>query len=258
MRELMIDRMKVHIYDDRASMGKAAAGQARDALVAEIAEKGKAAAIFACAPSQLDCLSALRIMPGIRWDRVTVFHMDEYLGMPETHPGSFRRFLIRELVSHVNPAAFHGIRGEAEDPGAEMARYTSLIDEAKPVLTILGIGENGHLAFNDPPADFDTPKTIHMVELDEKCRMQQVGEGHFPSLAETPTRAYSLTVPALLSPKVVVGVVPGPKKAEAVHNALEGPVSPKCPASILRTRGNTTLYLDDAGASLISKAGSQG
>ena len=257
MREFRADEMKVVIHDDRQSMGEAAARQAGDALVAEITEKGKAAAIFACAPSQLDCLSALRIMPGIRWDRVTVFHMDEYIGMPETHPESFRRFLLRELISHVKPAAFHGIRGEAEDPGAELARYTSLVEEAKPVLCVLGIGENGHLAFNDPPADFETAKTIHMVELDEKCRLQQVGEGHFPSLAETPARAYSLTVPALLKPKVVVGVVPGPKKAEAVRNALEGPVTPLCPSSILRTRANVTLYLDNGSAALLSKAGSQ-
>lgn len=252
-RDFVCGLMRVLVFGDRRAMGAAAALQVGGALMDEVASSGEVSAIFACAPSQSDFLSALREMPDIPWDRVTVFHMDEYLGMPESNPESFRNFLRRELVSRVKPREFHGIRGEAADPAAELRRYAGLVESARPAVCVLGIGENGHLAFNDPPADFETKETIHLVTLDEKCRMQQVGEGHFPSLAEAPSRAYSLTVPALLRPRQVVGVVPGPKKAVPVRDALEGPITPDCPASILRTRSNVTLYLDMDAAGLLTR-----
>ena len=249
--EYTYDRMKVHIHPDIKTMGQKAAEQVAAILTKAVKSRGEASAIFASANSQLDFLACLREMKGIPWDKVTIFHMDEYLGMPETHPASFRKFLKEQLVNHVKPRGFEGIRAESADINSEMERYTKLLDEAKPVLCVLGIGENGHLAFNDPPADFTTSKAIHLVALDEKCRNQQVGEGHYPSLADVPTQAVSLSIPALLKPCYVVGVVPEARKAEPVRDALEGPLSPMCPASILRTSGNATLHLDQESAGLL-------
>lgn len=251
--EYTYDKMKVSIHPDIKTMGRKAAEQVAEILVNAVKTRGKASAIFASANSQLDFLARLREIKGIPWDRITIFHMDEYLGMPPTHPASFRRFLAEQLVAFVKPLEFDGIRAESRDIGAEMERYSRRLAEAKPDLCVLGIGENGHLAFNDPPADFTTEKTIHLVELDEKCRNQQVGEGHYNSLDDVPKKALSLTIPALLKPGFVVAVVPELRKAEPVKNALEKPVSPACPASILRTRPNVTLHLDPDSASLLAQ-----
>jgi len=244
--------MRVLVYGDVREMGRAAAKHVGGILKDAVASRGEASAIFASANSQLDFLGSLAEMDGIPWNKVTIFHMDEYLGMPETHPASFRKFLLEKLVTRVKPREFQGIRAEADDIAAEMTRYEGLLERARPVLTVLGIGENGHLAFNDPPADFETRKTIHLVSLDEKCRLQQVGEGHYPSLDAVPKQAVSLTVPALLRSSHVVGVVPEKRKAEPVRAALLGSLTPDCPASILRTRANVTLYLDAESARLLS------
>jgi glucosamine-6-phosphate deaminase len=249
--EYSYEKMKVHIHPDIKTMGRKAAEQVAEILKNAVKKRGEASAIFASANSQLDFLARLRETEGIPWNRITVFHMDEYLGMAASHPASFRRFLRRELVSFVNPKEFEGIIAESADIGAEMERYTKLLEQFKPDLCVLGIGENGHLAFNDPPADFTTKKTIHLVDLDEKCRNQQVGEGHYASLKDVPTKAVSLTIPALLRPTYVIGVVPEARKAEPVKNALEGPVTPACPASILRKNSNVSLYLDQEAASLL-------
>ena len=173
------------------------------------------------------------------------------MGIPETHSASFRRFHHEHLVDAVAPLAFYGIQGDALSPDAEIDRYTHLLALYPPCACVLGIGENGHLAFNDPPADFETTATIHRVTLDEKSRQQQVGEGHFAKIEDVPQEALSLTVHELLKPAHVLAVVPEKRKARAVLAALEGPVMPECPASILRTRAKVTMYLDEESGMLI-------
>ncbi|HSM23963.1 MAG TPA: 6-phosphogluconolactonase, partial [Anaerolineaceae bacterium] len=179
------------------------------------------------------------------------FHMDEYLGMSEEHPASFQRYIKEELVNHVHPKAFFGIQGNAENVEKELERYNNLLLKHKPSICVLGIGENGHLAFNDPPADFETEELIHVVNLDHACRIQQVNEGHFPNFDSVPAQAITLTIPALLSANTVFAVVPEGRKADAVASSLYGVVTPNCPASILRTKNNTKLYLDKNSASKI-------
>jgi glucosamine-6-phosphate deaminase len=243
--------MEVGIYESNAAMGKAAASDLAQILRRAIAERGEAAIIVATGNSQLTFMEALRGEPGILWDCVTIFHMDEYLGMPEEHPASFRRFIREKLAGPLGARRFYGIAGDADDIGAEMERYRRLLEEHRPVACVLGIGENGHLAFNDPPADFASTQTMRVVTLAESARRQQVGEGHFATLDDVPTQALSLTIPALLAPPHVLGVVPEARKAEAVQGALEGPVTPDCPASILRTQSNVRLYLDRDSASCL-------
>ena len=178
--------------------------------------------------------------------------MDEYLGMSERHPESFARYIRERLVNFVHPATFYPILADSPDASAEMKRYAELLTKFPPDLCVLGIGENGHLAFNDPPADFETKEILKIVTLDQKCRMQQVNEGHFPTIEQVPRQALTLTVPALLSAKHVLAVVPEARKAAAVKTALEGPLTPQCPASILRTKPNVVMYLDRESASLLS------
>jgi glucosamine-6-phosphate deaminase len=241
-------QMEVGVYDSSAAVGRAAAADLVRILRQAISERGETAIIVATGNSQLTFMDALRGESGIAWDRVSIFHMDEYLGMPEEHPASFRRFIREKLADPVEARQFYGIRGDADDVEAEMERYTRLLTEHRPVACVLGIGENGHLAFNDPPADFAAARTMMPVTLAESARRQQVGEGHFATLADVPTQALTLTIPALLAPLHVLGVVPEARKAEAVQRALEGPVTPDCPASILRTRSNVRLYLDSDSA----------
>ena len=247
------DRLPVAVYDANEDLGAAAAGDLAAILARTIAERGEAAVILATGNSQLAFLRALRGRADVDWQRVRVLHMDEYLGMDERHPASFRRYLREQLVDAVRPLAFYGIAGDAPDAAAELRRYAGLLAEHAPAACVLGIGENGHLAFNDPPADFGTGEAIHVVALDEACRRQQVGEGHFPSLEAVPTHAISLTVPALLRPPHVLAVVPEARKAPAVRAALEGPVTPACPASILRTAAHARLYLDRDSAALLGR-----
>ena len=250
--ELKYDQMQVSVYDSNEALGAAAADDLTQILRTTIAERGEAAIVVATGNSQLSFMKALRAMRDVAWDRVTVFHMDEYLGMSEQHPASFRWYIREQFTGVVHPRAFCGMAGDAEDVDAELSRYVSLLEAHAPVACVLGIGENGHLAFNDPPADFDTDKIIHMVTLDEQCRMQQVGEGHFRTLDDVPTQAITLTVPALLKPAHVLAVVPEARKAPPVKAALEGPVTPDCPASVLRTLGHVKLYLDRDSASLLA------
>jgi glucosamine-6-phosphate deaminase len=245
-----IDKMTVHVYESNAALGKGAATDFADIVKRVVTETGEAAVIFATGNSQLSFLKALSEHPEIPWSKISAFHMDEYLGMSEDHPASFRRFLREKLTDVFHPKAMYGLRGDAPDIAAELARYKALLDVHQPVLCVLGIGENGHLAFNDPPADFRTTKTIHVVNLDETCRRQQVGEGHFATLDDVPKQALSLTVPALLKPAHVMAIVPEARKAQAVKAALEGPLTENCPASILRTHAHVKLYLDQESASL--------
>ncbi len=244
--------MNVTIFDSQAALGAAAAAQVAQALAARIATHGSAAAILATGNSQLAFLDALRARTDIAWDRVDILHMDEYRGMPATHPASFRRYMREKLIDGVRPRAFYGVEGDAADTQVELARYTELLTRLQPAVCVMGIGENGHIAFNDPPADFDTHALIHVVELDEACRRQQVGEGHFATLQNVPRQALSLTPRALLAPPLVLVVVPERRKAAAVRAALEGPLTPQCPASLLRTCAHARVLLDPDSAGLLS------
>jgi glucosamine-6-phosphate deaminase len=246
-----VGQLSVSIFENGAELAARAAADLAAIVAASSAARGLASVIVATGNSQLQFMDALCRRADIAWDKVVVLHMDEYLGMCDQHPASFRRYLHTHLTDLVHPRAFYGIQGDAPDVDAELLRYTALLKEYPADACVLGIGENGHLAFNDPPADFNTPKLVHVVHLDEACRQQQVGEGHFATLDEVPWQAITLTVPALLAPRHVLGVVPEARKARAVREALEGPLTPRCPASILPTQAHVRLYLDRESSALL-------
>jgi glucosamine-6-phosphate deaminase len=255
VKTFAVDSLEVRQHPDRRTMGRAAAEGVAQIIRDACESRGEARVIFACAPSQDEFLAAL-VEHEIDWPHVTVFHMDEYAGLGAEHPQSFRRYLREHLLSHVPPPkAFHGIRAEDEQPERECARYAALLADAPIDLVCMGIGENGHIAFNDPPvADFNDPHLIKVVELDAVCRQQQVNDGCFPALAEVPTHALTLTIPALLRPRAVSCVVPGSRKAQAVCDTLRGPISTACPASVLRTHARAVLHIDDAAAAKLGAA----
>jgi glucosamine-6-phosphate deaminase len=252
IREKQYGQAQVEVFYNGTDLGVKAAHDLAAILKETLADKGEASIIVATGNSQLQFMAALREIPAIDWSKVRVFHMDEYVGMSDTHPASFRLYIREKLTDIVRPLAFYGVEGDAPDLEAELERYTNLLERYPADACVMGIGENGHLAFNDPPADFDTDETIHVVELDQRCRMQQVGEGHFRTIDDVPKQALSLTVPALIKPPHVLVVVPEQRKAEAVKAALEGPVTPNCPASILQRQANATIYLDRESSSLLS------
>ena len=252
MKTFQRDQLEVRIYPSAADLGQAAASDLAAICRSAIAERGTAAVILATGNSQLTFMAALSASSEIEWDKITILHMDQYIGLPVDHSASFERYLRRNLIAQVRPAAFFEMRGNGPDPEAEIARYTGLLEQYQPVACVMGIGENGHLAFNDPPADFSTPAAVHMVTLAETARQQQVGEGHFPTINDVPTHALTLTVPALLKPPHVLAVVPEARKARIVKKTLEEPVSPDCPATILRTCAHAKLYLDQDSAALLS------
>jgi glucosamine-6-phosphate deaminase len=245
------EQLRVSIFDTVGELAAAVADDLAVVLCQAIAEQGEASAIFATGNSQLAFFQALQSRDGIDWSRVSIFHMDEYRGLSDQHPASFRYVLQKRLVDLVRPHAFYGIVGDTPDVADELERYTTLLESHSPIACIMGIGENGPLAFNDPPADFNTRRTIELVNLVDSCRQQQVGEGHFARLEDVPRQALSLTIPALLSPAHVFVIAPEARKAEAVRAALEGPVTPNCPASILRTARHARLYLDRDSAMLL-------
>jgi glucosamine-6-phosphate deaminase len=248
-RLLACGRLRVEVHPTRLLMGAAAARVVAEAIRELLARDGRAAVIFASAPSQNEFLAALRVEPGIDWSRLTAFHLDEYVGIAPDHPASFRRFLVDRLFAHVKVAAFHGLDGQAKDLAAECARYAALLRRETPALAILGTGENGHLAFIDPPVcDFAEPADVRVVELDEPCRRQQVHDGSFPSLEDVPRTALSLTVPFLLRVPRAVAIVPGAAKRAAIQAAVLGPVTTSCPASVLRRHRDATLFLDEDSA----------
>ncbi len=246
--------MLLRVLEDKISLGKAAAEQAATAIRRALAERGSARIVAATAASQLEFLDALTKMPGIDWSRVEVFHLDEYIGLPVTHPGSFRKMLLEQLVRKVNIAKYHLLDGDAPDP-AEVARREGKALAAAPVdIAFLGIGENGHIAFNDPPADFEIEDPYIIVNLDEACRKQQVGEAWFADISQVPKQALSMSAQQVLKAKEILAVVPDRRKAEAIKKCFEGEISPMAPASILRTHPNATIYLDKASASLLGPA----
>ena len=246
--------MELKVFTDRVALGRAAAEQAAAAIRRAISELGKARIIAATAASQLEFLDALTKAPGIDWSKVEVFHLDEYIGLPASHPGSFRKMLLEQLVRKTGIAKYHLLDGDAAD-ALEVVRRVGKELASRPVdIAFLGIGENGHIAFNDPPADFNTEEPYIIVNLDEACRQQQVGEAWFADISQVPKRAISMSARQILKAKEILAVVPGSPKAAAVKACLEGPISPMAPASILRTHRNATIYLDKDSASLLGPA----
>ena len=244
--------MQIRILTDSNALGRQAASDAALAIGDAVAARGRARVIAATGASQFAFLDALTTLPGIPWDQVEVFHLDEYLGLPASHPASFRRYLYERLIDRVRPGRFHPLDGEG-DPALVCQAVGRELTSAPVDVAFVGIGENGHLAFNDPPADFETTEPYLVVELDEACRRQQVGEGWFGSIAEVPERAISMSVHQILQSRRILCIVPDRRKAEAVRASVEGPVTPQVPASILQTHPDTTLYLDPESASLLRR-----
>lgn len=241
--------MQVGVLRNREELGEVAAG----VIAAHLRAHAPSAALFAAAPSQTETLEALVRAEGIDWAKIRAFHLDEYAGARETSLHSFRRYLIETIFSKVPIAGFEGMRAESDDLEAECRRYAAALARAKPAVALLGIGENGHLAFNDPPAArFDDPESVRVVELTEACRVQQVYDKTFPNLEAVPRTALSVTIPRLMQVPTLFVMVPGARKADAVRAALEGPIDEACPASILRRHPNAKLFLDRDSAALVN------
>jgi glucosamine-6-phosphate deaminase len=246
--------MQIEVAGDKAALGRAAAERAARAIAEAVARGGEARVIAATGASQFEFLDALTARADVDWSRVTCFHLDEYVGMDDRHPASFRRYLRERIVERVHPAAFHFLAGDAPDPRAECRRGGALLARAPVDVAFVGIGENGHLAFNDPPADFETEEPYLVVDLDEACRRQQLGEGWFASLDEVPRQALSMSIRQILKAREILCVVPDARKARAVHECLDGEVSPRHPASILQTHPRTTVYLDRDSAARLERS----
>lgn len=251
-KTLLVDKLQVEIFADRAALGRAAAARAAFNLNRALAENGTARAIFAAAPSQNELLENLAQLDSIDWGNVTAFHLDEYLGLAGDAPQSFQTYLKEHLFNLVNPGQVNYLQGATTDPTGECVRYGRLLAAAALDLACIGIGENGHLAFNDPPlADFNDLQKVRIVGLDETSRAQQVHDGCFPRLDAVPRQALTVTIPAIMAAKTIVCVVPGPTKAKAIFESLNGPVTPLCPASILRQHPSARLMLDRDSAALL-------
>jgi len=268
--------MEKFIYETKQEMGASAAAGAAEVIKEAIENKGRANVILATGTSQIEMLKNLVAADGIDWSKVTMFHLDEYIGLGAGHPASFRKFLKERFVDAVrNPAnrpvrakgtisngvgkapglkAVHFVNGDADDPEQECQRLGALIATHPIDAALIGIGENGHLAFNDPPADFETETPFIVVELDEKCRKQQLGEGWFETLEQVPQRAISMSIGEIMKSACLIVTVPDKRKAEAVRNALEGQLSPMCPASILQEHKNCKIFMDAEAASLLSQS----
>ena len=244
--------MHLTVYSAKATLGAAAAAEAAETIRAAVAESGRARIIAATGASQFEFLAALVSIPDVPWGQVEMFHLDEYIGLPADHPASFRKYLRERLIEPARVGTVHLLDGE-QDPREVCARAGAVIAAAPVDIAFVGIGENGHLAFNDPPADFDTREPYLIVTLDDACRRQQVGEGWFPEIESVPTQAISMSCRQILASRRILCIVPDARKAEAVRAAVEGPVTPHVPASILQTHDDVTLYLDVESASLLQK-----
>jgi glucosamine-6-phosphate deaminase len=244
--------MQMHVHADRPALGRSAAAEAAAALRAAVAAKGTATCVVATGASQFDTLAALTADASLPWEKITAFHLDEYVGLPDTHPASFRKYLRERFMAPLarKPAAFHEIDG-SEDAHAECRRLAALVPTGNFDVALVGIGENAHLAFNDPPADFTAMSPYLVVDLDEACRRQQVGEGWFAGLADVPRQAISMSIRRIMASDLIVCSVPDVRKAEAVQGVVEGAVTPQVPASILREHPRCSLHLDKPAASLL-------
>ncbi len=243
--------MNIFKATTKQETSEAAAHVASRKLREALNTNGHARFIVATGASQFDFLAVLTADETIGWDSTTMFHLDEYIGIPDTHPASFRKYLRERLVDIVQPGTVHLLNGEADDPQAECDRLNRIISQHEIDVAFVGIGENGHLAFNDPPADFETEAPYILVELDEACRLQQVGEGWFTGLDEVPSQAISMSIRQIMKAKAIICTVPDERKAEAVRNCLHGEITPMHPASILQTHPDCTVFLDAGSASLL-------
>ena len=245
MEQWKQDQLEIKKYTTRQEMGAGAAADAERVIAQIIQEKGHINMIFAAAPSQNEMLQNLLHSERIDWSKVNAMHMDEYVGLPERNPQSFGAYLNDHIFRHKQFKSVHYIHGAAPDVAAECARYTQILQQHPVDVVCLGIGENGHIAFNDPwVAEFQDQEAVKVVQLDEICRNQQVNDGCFPSIDDVPTHAITLTIPSLMAAKHMFCVVPAATKAEAVKNTVHGPITEDCPASILRTHSSAVLYCD--------------
>ncbi|MDR5729045.1 MAG: glucosamine-6-phosphate deaminase [Terriglobia bacterium] len=257
IQNLQVGSLKVQIHPDGRSAGAAAAQAVAEYLRQQASAVEEIAVIFATGASQLETLRALTGAPGLPWDRVNGFHLDEYVGIDENHPASFRRYLRENLIDRAAMREFHAINGSAEDPQAVCREYAQQLRAANPQLCLLGVGENGHLAFNDPgEADFHDPEDVKIVHLDAVCRQQQAAEGWFKRLEDVPTRAITLTIPALFRVPKLILTIPGSRKATIVRRTLTESISADCPATILRTHPDATAYIDQEAASELGELSS--
>jgi glucosamine-6-phosphate deaminase len=240
-------------FSDKKSLAAAAAARAAAVIKDSTSARGHARIIAATGASQFEFLEALTATPGIDWRNLEMFHLDEYVGLPETHPASFCKYLRERLINKVGIGKYHLLSG-TDDPGIVMKIVGSELQKAPIDVAFVGVGENGHLAFNDPPADFDNQQPYAVVTLDEPCRRQQLNEGWFASLADVPRQAVSMTISQILKAKEILCIVPDARKAQAVKNCFDAKVSPMAPASVLQNHPNTTVYLDAASSSLLSPA----
>lgn len=251
LNEFQVESAHVQIYGSREELGLAAAQRAAKLISEAVQARGRARVIAATGNSQIPLAEALVKQP-VDWKAVELFHMDEYSGISAEHPSSFRYWIRTRLEAQIHPGKMFYLEGDAADLNAEIRRYSDLLLEAPVDLAFVGFGENGHIAFNDPPvADFHDPAQVKQVVLDEACRRQQAGEGHFQDIASVPEKAVTITCPGLFRAKSWISCVPERRKAEAVKNALEGPISEKCPASIVRRHPDAYVYLDRESASLL-------
>jgi len=246
--------MLLKVFKDKTSLGEAAAEQAAGAIRRALRDRGQARIIAATAASQAEFLNALTKAADIDWANVEAFHLDEYIGLPITHPGSFRKMLMEQLIRKTGIRKYHLLDGDGANPSEVVRQIGRELSSAPIDVAFLGIGENGHLAFNDPPADFSTEEPYIIVTLDQACRRQQVGEAWFRDIFEVPERAISMSVRQILKAKEILAVVPDSRKAPAVKACFESEISPMVPASILRTHPNATVYLDNDSAALLSPA----
>jgi len=245
--------MEKFIYETKQEMGAAAADHAGQVITRAIENKGRANIILATGTSQIEMLKNLVTTDGIDWPKVTMFHLDEYIALGPEHPASFRKFLKERFVDKVpGLKALHFVNGDADNPQAECQRVNSVIAEHPIDVAMIGIGENGHLAFNDPPADFEIEEPFIIVNLDERCRKQQLGEGWFDTLEQVPKQAITMSIKQIIKSECLIVTVPDKRKAEAVRNALEEQLTPTCPASILQEHKNCKIFLDTEAASLLS------
>jgi len=255
IRIFTVDKLKVEVYADSKSAGEAAALAVVEAVHESMPSNGDLAIVFAAAASQLHMLRALVSTRGVQWDRMLGFHLDEYVGIGPEHPASFRHFLRENLTHHVMMKEFYEMDGSSSFPDQACVDYAKKLQAANPVIGLLGIGENGHLAFNDPPeADFSDPLVVKTVHLDDVCKQQQVAEGWFATLDEVPKLAMTLTVPAVMRMPKLIASVPGVRKADIIRTTLQAPISTACPATILRTHPDATVYLDKDSAAALGES----
>ncbi len=251
-KSFQIDQLSVRIYEDKKSLGEASASLGEKLIRQAIVQKGEAAIILATGASQFEFLESF-VQKDIEWNRLIAFHLDEYIGISENHPASFRKYLRERIFDRVNFHNYFLIQGDRDDPQEECKRIGSIFNLSVVDVAFIGIGENGHIAFNDPPASFHDEMSYKIVELDQMSRNQQFKEGWFKTFDEVPGLAITMTIPAILRSKYIVCTVPDLRKAEAVKNTLKGEISPNVPASILRSHPNATLLLDEPAASLLSQ-----